>query len=66
MKKEELLNDPIVKMLLEDVKGYVDGNKALLPEAKRSVAILKKEYDVTPSFIASACDAGMGVVSEVW
>ncbi|MGF1708876.1 hypothetical protein [Enterovibrio baiacu] len=66
MKKEDLLSDPIVKMLLEDVQAYVCGNTTLLDEAKRSVTILKKEYDVTPSFVASSCETTLIKVSEVW
>ena len=66
MKTETLLNDPIVRMLLEDVQAYVGGNTTLLDEAKRSVTILKKEYDVTPSFVASACETTLSKVSEVW
>ena len=61
-----LAEDPVVKMLLEDIQAYFKGNYALQSEAKRSVEILKKEYDVTPSFIANACDAGLMDVSEIW
>ncbi|WP_434363066.1 hypothetical protein NF212_25305 (plasmid) [Parasalinivibrio latis] len=66
MSKQELLSDPVVRMLLEDVKTYLAGDKSLLSEAKRSIGILKKEYKIGPSFVADACDAGLGEVSEVW
>ncbi len=61
-----LNDDPVVKMLLEDVQAYFKGDDKLQMEAKRSVDILKKEYDVTPSFIADACDAGLSEVSKLW
>ena len=61
-----LNEDPVVLMLLEDVQAYFKGNQSLQSEAKRSIDILKKEYDITPSFIAHACDAGLSEVSELW
>lgn len=66
MKTEELKQDPIVKMLLEDIQAYLAGNDALLAEAKRSIMLLKKEYDVTPSFLANVCDTSLSRISEMW
>lgn len=66
MSTKTLTDDPVVKMLLEDVQAYFKGNSTLQTEAKRSVEILKKEYDISPMFIATACDAGLSEVSELW
>jgi hypothetical protein len=66
MSTKTLTDDPVVKMLLEDVHAYFKGNALLLSEAKRSVDILKKEYDISPMFLATACDAGLSEVSELW
>lgn len=66
MLKKDLFDDPVVKMLLEDVKAYLDGNKNLQLEAKRSIDILKKEYDISPMFIVNTCDSDLSEVSDIW
>ncbi|WP_394213523.1 helix-turn-helix domain-containing protein [Enterovibrio calviensis] len=66
MSKTELATDPVVLMLLEDIKSYVAGERHLLTEAKRSAQILKHEYDITPSFLAKICNADLMEISNIW
>ncbi|MFD2179021.1 hypothetical protein [Veronia pacifica] len=66
MSNNELVKDPVVQMLLEDVKKYLSGDKSIMAEAKRSISLLRKEYDIGPWFICQSCEAELAQVSEIW
>ncbi|RXJ73239.1 hypothetical protein CS022_10880 [Veronia nyctiphanis] len=66
MRENDLTQDPVVLMLLEDVKKYLNGDKSILAEAKRSIELLRKEYNIGPWFISKTCNVDLNDVSEIW